>query len=828
MCNVPCTGDTALDSTWSSSGNAPCSACAATATCAYGASTTCTKTKDTLCNAAPACKDGLTWSSSGIAPCQPCAVASACPTGIKTACVPGADIVCNGVVAPCVGNTSFSVTGREPCTACTADAACASGIKHSCNTTTDTACLDSSSGVIGGGGGGGTQDDGTILDSCWTDLLMSVDGSSSSSSSSSSSNNSEVTTSVRPTTQLSARIDAAAYGSSRNDGKPFAPLEGLFLAVGRGGELATLVISGSEECATKFKKATVVVTVGGVVAPERNRSSSTNDFRLTVQLPSYEAVCSSNNTRPCDAGTRTIAVQGTSQIAMSGGSRKVVSWACPPRCPFPKELAQKIKDGTQNNQSSVHRANTASLRRTLGGITYVKRCSANASLSCRSEDSRTRSAAVPFVTDPRSCLDPSRARSAPCAYGGGDSCTCCPANARCPGGARTWPEPGFWVTSERSTFAYPCDAPEKKRCRGMVHGSTNGSQCGIGYEGYKCGKCQQNYYFAFGACEACSAFNASAADVQRPDILDGIGPLLWLAFGLLLGFAVVVLVVVMIQRRQGGSVAGGIARSMDFICYVIILFQTTLYIANESVQKNANIVLNNVYNSDVGSGKRSFIESFFRSMTVFQLDFSLAVKLPCLGDDTDWFEQLYVALVVIFVLVYAVALLLLPRFRFIQTALLYTPTKVRPQNIFALLYQQFTYRGGVLLVLTHAVSCKVALSNMKCSGDGLEGGAGDGDDCANPAWWILFLVHGAGFPLLILLGATRARKRYLGGTCCRDKLSTTTKQKANKRTFGELGLWRYYLGTFSVMCVVLMGGLRVWWIGGLGRCETITRTHTHQ
>jgi hypothetical protein len=320
----------------------------------------------------------------------------------------------------------------------------------------------------------------------------------------------------------------------------------------------------------------------------------------------------------------------------------------------------------------------------------------------------------------------------------------------------------------------------------------NGSQCGEGYEGYKCGKCRKQYYLAFGACESCSSVNATATEVS--DILDGIGPLLWFAFGLFIGFAFVVLVVVMIQRRHGGSLVGGIFRSMDFICYVVILFQTTLYIANESVQKNANIVLSK-FEDD--KGKPSFIESFFRSMTVFQLDFSLTVKLPCLGDDTNWIERLYVALVVLLMLVYAAALLLLPRFRVIQSALLYTPTKVRPQNIFALLYQQFTYRGGVLLVLTHAVSCKMALSNMQCSVDKHEVGADDGDDCTNPAWWILFLVHVIGFPLLIFLGGMFARKQHLGGTCCRDLEATTTKQNADSRATGELGLWRYYLGTFS-------------------------------
>ena len=36
-------------------------------------------------------------------------------------------------------------------------------------------------------------------------------------------------------------------------------------------------------------------------------------------------------------------------------------------------------------------------------------------------------------------------------------------------------------------------------------------------------------------------------------------------------------VIVAIQRHNGGTVMGGLFRSMDFICYVIILFQTTLY-----------------------------------------------------------------------------------------------------------------------------------------------------------------------------------------------------------------------------------------------------------
>ena len=130
-------------------------------------------------------------------------------------------------------------------------------------------------------------------------------------------------------------------------------------------------------------------------------------------------------------------------------------------------------------------------------------------------------------------------------------------------------------------------------------------------------------------------------------------------------------------------------------------------------------------------------------------------------------------------------------------------------------YGQFTYRVGVWLVLTHAVSCRIALSNMYCvdalsltDAQYMYGGEGNtlidgGDDTSclttarNPAWWILFLVHGVGFPLSICLGAIFVRRRLLGGTCCSDTETTTENQLSDTRATGELGLWRYYIGTLG-------------------------------
>ena len=148
-------------------------------------------------------------------------------------------------------------------------------------------------------------------------------------------------------------------------------------------------------------------------------------------------------------------------------------------------------------------------------------------------------------------------------------------------------------------------------------------------------------------------------------------------------------------------------------------------------------------------------------------------------------------------LVYVAALLILPRLRFIRGQLLYTVTKHKFKR--ALLYQQFAYRVGVWLVLTHAVSCRVALSNMQCAenneGDEEGGihGSDNGKSCKNAAWPILFLIHCIGFPLAVLFGAMHVRKRMLGGTCCHDMPETMARHNSNVRATGELGLWRYYL-----------------------------------
>ena len=270
----------------------------------------------------------------------------------------------------------------------------------------------------------------------------------------------------------------------------------------------------------------------------------------------------------------------------------------------------------------------------------------------------------------------------------------------------------------------------------------------VRYEGLQCNTCakQGTYEDTFGACLACEpgGGNRTGGGEAAQTLSASDAALLWLAFALALIFGAVVVLVFLIQRRQGGSRMGGLFRAMDFFCYLIILLQTTLYIANGAVKNTMDAVLN-----EFAEEQHGFIKSFFRSISIIQLDFSGTVKLPCLGGDPLSFEKTYAALTCLVVLTYVAALVVLPRLRAAKRALEYKGLS-KPRNYAMLLYQQFAYRVGTWLVLTHAVSLKVSLGDKNWADD--------------PAWAFLFLIHCIGFPLVILFGAMHVRKNMLGGS----------------------------------------------------------------
>ena len=88
-----------------------------------------------------------------------------------------------------------------------------------------------------------------------------------------------------------------------------------------------------------------------------------------------------------------------------------------------------------------------------------------------------------IYTDPSTgaCMNQSDPAFALCAFGGGDSCEACPLHAICPGGARCWSLPGFYVASEGSSTVLPCGAPDAQaRCTGWS-AALSQTKCGPNY-----------------------------------------------------------------------------------------------------------------------------------------------------------------------------------------------------------------------------------------------------------------------------------------------------------------------------------------------------------
>ncbi|KAA0146735.1 hypothetical protein FNF29_07856 [Cafeteria roenbergensis] len=106
----------------------------------------------------------------------------------------------------------------------------------------------------------------------------------------------------------------------------------------------------------------------------------------------------------------------------------------------------------------------------------------------------------------------------PCAHGSGDACqpcwSLCPGGdaaggavecARCPGGSRVWPGPGYWVSDESADSVARCDPPATSRCLGW-NATLGACECGVGFTGVACSGCEQGYYpHSTRGCASCPA-----------------------------------------------------------------------------------------------------------------------------------------------------------------------------------------------------------------------------------------------------------------------------------------------------------------------------------
>ena len=301
--------------------------------------------------------------------------------------------------------------------------------------------------------------------------------------------------------------------------------------------LATLTPSFSRLCGTldpasdsscAYATLTVRVRLGRVHhVPARTAPSLCP--RATMQNPSLVNASSSNGSSPT-AASRYQGIRG-------------VTLTCPPFCSgavsggvFP--LAATAAGATPVLFVPATRGADGSavpLDLTLGsagesigkssGLFYAEACSASGAHSgvdCFARSLRTRcpqNTACPrssfhrsthsgIYTNPGTgaCANASDPAAAACAYGAGDSCVACPANALCPGGFRAWPARGYWSPAEASATVVPCAIPgAADRCLGWSS-ALGAVQCGSGYlqGSYLCGACERGFFLSGdGTCGAC-------------------------------------------------------------------------------------------------------------------------------------------------------------------------------------------------------------------------------------------------------------------------------------------------------------------------------------
>ena len=122
----------------------------------------------------------------------------------------------------------------------------------------------------------------------------------------------------------------------------------------------------------------------------------------------------------------------------------------------------------------------------------------------------------------------------------------------------------------------------------MLHGSLAAFQCGPAYEGVDCARCKKEHYedAVTGRCLQCGgggsdsgSGSAGSGDdsvlSKAKDMATKATPLFILLGALVLVFLGIGLLVIIVQRRSGGTRGNGMQRAFHFIIYVVVLLQVS-------------------------------------------------------------------------------------------------------------------------------------------------------------------------------------------------------------------------------------------------------------
>ena len=130
----------------------------------------------------------------------------------------------------------------------------------------------------------------------------------------------------------------------------------------------------------------------------------------------------------------------------------------------------------------------------------------------------------------------------------------------------------------------------------MLHGSLAAFQCGPGYEGVDCARCKKEHYedAVTGRCLQCGG-GSSGSEIgsgsgsagsrgggsqqsvlsKAKDMATKATPLFILLGALVLVFLGIGVLVIIVQRRSGGTCGNGMQRAFHFIIYIVVLLQVS-------------------------------------------------------------------------------------------------------------------------------------------------------------------------------------------------------------------------------------------------------------
>jgi len=319
-------------------------------------------------------------------------------------------------------------------------------------------------------------------------------------------------------------------------------------------------------------RATVSAAGGGV-----NGSTT-----VALALPDYDTMCAGSDAtvgRLClparvtlragdtAAGAAVVAAicndgaSGAALVAAAAAPPLPLPVSCPPFCPGTPVYAH-VTAGAVGYAATV----AAMPAYTTGGVLFARACDG-----------------MPTDRPDVDCLAYD-APPAACPLGEGAGCIPCPPGASCPGGYVLLPHVGFWlggssvpesgVTNDTAAglagALVVCNPPALTRCTGW-DAVSGAPACGVGYASYACGACATGYYRgADGTCGTCPATGTS---------WEFLGPVAGLVGGLIGVAAVMLGFVLVVQRRTGGTLAGGAKRSVRFAASIFLALQAVVQVS---------------------------------------------------------------------------------------------------------------------------------------------------------------------------------------------------------------------------------------------------------